>query len=48
MEAKIEIWQAIALAPVVTILLLWVARSIKRLPGDILSYFKIVASWIRG
>jgi len=48
MDIKIQVWQAIALAPVVTILLLWVARSIKRLPRDIWSYFQAVGIWIRG
>jgi uncharacterized protein HemY len=40
------VW-AIALAPVVTVLILWVVKSLKRLPSDVKGYFTTVAIWIK-
>ena len=48
MGYKLEIWQAIALAPVVTVLILWVVKSIRRLPSDVKGYFQAVLIWVRG
>ena len=47
MDIKVELWQALALAPVVTLLVLWLVRSLVRLPKDMLDYFRIVATWVR-
>lgn len=40
------VW-AIALAPVVTVLLLWFVKSLFRLPRDVKGYILTVAGWIR-
>lgn len=44
---KVEMWQAIVSAPVITVLIGWVCRSIKRLPTDIKEMFIQTANWLK-
>jgi hypothetical protein len=45
---KIDIVYAIAAAPIVTLLLGWVLRSIRRMPQDIKEMFLATTNWVRG
>jgi cytochrome bd-type quinol oxidase subunit 1 len=44
---KIDWYYAVLAAPVITLLLGWVARSIKRLPTDLKEMLRQTANWLK-